>query len=69
MNKPNIDGLADGDIDAIFETLATALDDAGPDQEAVFLAKLVLLMARDLGDLDHVTKLIDEARGSYGSKK
>jgi hypothetical protein len=36
------------DLERAYETLAVAIDQAGPEQEAVFLAKLALVLAERL---------------------
>jgi hypothetical protein len=36
------------DLEQAYETLAAAIDQAGPEQEAVFLAKLALALAERL---------------------
>jgi hypothetical protein len=41
----SIDGL-----ETVYDALATAIDDAGPDQALLFLVKLALLNAHALGD-------------------
>jgi len=51
-------GLTESDVETLYETLAKAIDRAGPDKEAIFLAKLALLLAREIGDLDDVTRLV-----------
>ena len=34
-----------------YETLATAIDQAGPEREALFLARLALVLGHQLGDI------------------
>jgi hypothetical protein len=41
----NIDGL-----ETVYDALATAIDQAGPEKTALFLVKLALLNAQALGD-------------------
>lgn len=53
--------MTSADLEAVYETLARALDSAGQEQHAVLLAKLVLLLARDLDDPDLVSRRIGEA--------
>jgi hypothetical protein len=36
------------DLERAYETLAIAIDQAGPEQEAIFLAKLALVLAERL---------------------
>lgn len=49
------------DLEIVYETLAHALDAAGEEQHAVLLAKLVLLLSRDLDDTALVCRRIKEA--------
>ncbi len=44
-------------LEELYDRLAVAIDDAGPEKEAVFLAKLVLLLSRHIGD----PKVLDAA--------
>lgn len=46
------------EIEALWEALAEAVDKVGPEQEALFLAKLALLLGREVGDLDRVRALL-----------
>ena len=39
------------DFETAYETLATAIDQAGPEREALFLARLALVRAHELGDI------------------
>jgi hypothetical protein len=39
------------DFEAAYETLAMAIDSAGPEHEALFLTRLALLLAHELGDI------------------
>ena len=39
------------DIDSAYETLAMAIDSAGPQHEARFLTRLALLLGHELGDI------------------
>jgi hypothetical protein len=38
-------------LESAYESLATAIDSAGEQKEALFLAKLALLLAHELGDV------------------
>ena len=42
------------DLEIVYEDLARTLDRLSPSEREVFLCKLSLLMARDLGDLSRV---------------
>jgi hypothetical protein len=48
-------------VEAVYDALAAGIDAAGPGKAELFLAKLALLMARDLGDPARVQTLIDDA--------
>ena len=39
------------DLESAYETLAMAIDSAGPEQEALFLTRLALLLSHELGDI------------------
>ena len=39
------------DLEAAYETLAVAIDSAGAEREALFLTRLALLLAHELGDV------------------
>lgn len=51
------------DLERVYETVATSIDAAGSEGAEVFLAKLVLLLAREIGDADRVLAFVAEARG------
>ena len=40
------------DLEQVYEAMASGMDAAGPEREQVFLAKLCLLLAHRLGDLE-----------------
>ncbi|QWG20375.1 hypothetical protein KMZ68_11335 [Bradyrhizobium sediminis] len=46
------------DFEAAYETLATAIDSAGPEREALFLTRLALLLGHELGDIAAFRKAI-----------
>lgn len=46
------------ELDAMWERLAEAVTAAGDGREALFLAKLALLLGREVGDLARVEALI-----------
>lgn len=50
--------LAFPDLENLYDELATALDEAGPANANVFLAKLVLCMAHEWGDAPRISQLI-----------
>ena len=39
------------DFEAAYETLAKAIDQAGPEREALFLTRLALVLGHELGDI------------------
>jgi len=55
-------------IERIYDQLAEAIDRAGPDNEAVFLTKLVLVMAHRAGHALDVESCIEAARGTVAFK-
>ena len=42
--------LTIGGLETVYDALATAIDQAGPDKAQLFLVKLALLQANTLGD-------------------
>ena len=48
-------------LEQVYDTLAQAIDQAGPDHSEVFLTKLSLLMANALGDASLVATLVESA--------
>ena len=48
-------------LESLWETVAKGIDRAGPEHEALFLAKLVLLLGNELQDTSGVERLIDAA--------
>ena len=53
--------LALHDLEAVYDSLAEAVTAAGADKEALFLTKLVLLLANASGDWAQVEQTIAEA--------
>jgi hypothetical protein len=53
--------LAVEDLESIWERLAEAIDQAGPEREALFLSKLAVLLADALGDRARAERLIETA--------
>ena len=49
------------EIEIIYEALAKKIDTVGKDNSNIFLAKLVLLLAKDLRSLDKVLSKIDDS--------
>lgn len=53
--------LPAGLLERNWEALAGALNEAGPDKEAVFLAKVALLLSSMLPDPDRLARVIEVA--------
>ena len=49
------------DFETAYETLATAIDQAGPAREALFLTRLALVLGHELGDNAAFRKAIETA--------
>lgn len=49
------------DMEALWERLAQAVDQAGPERDRLMLAKLALLFAEALGDAPRAHALIETA--------
>jgi len=49
------------ELEQVYEALAQGIDAAGEGKAELFLAKLALLMAREIGDAERVKALIDSA--------
>ena len=50
-----------GGLEAVYDTLASAIDHAGADKAELFLVKLALLQAQALGDAAQVRRSIEAA--------
>jgi hypothetical protein len=50
------------DLERVYTLLAEAIDTVGPERETLFLAKLALTLARQVGDHDAVAETIATAR-------
>jgi hypothetical protein len=48
-------------LEQVYDTLAQAIDHAGPQRSEIFLSKLSLLMANALGDPTQVEQLVQSA--------
>ena len=53
--------LAVAELEAVWERLAQAVDEAGPERDRLMLAKLALLFAEALGDAPRTYALIRTA--------
>ena len=48
-------------LETVYDTLATAIDQAGPDKAELFLVKLALLNAQALGDAQRFQQQVQAA--------
>ena len=51
-------------MEDVYAALAEGIDAVGPEKEAMFLAKVALLLAQELGDCDRALELISSAQGN-----
>jgi Protein of unknown function (DUF2783) len=51
--------LTFADTEAVYERLAAAIDEAGPEKSDVFLAKLALVLAQHIGQTDVAISAIE----------
>lgn len=49
-------------LESAYETLASALDAVGRDKSELFLVKLALLCAREIGDARRLAALVESAQ-------
>ena len=49
------------DLEAAYEALALAIDTAGQEREALFLTRLALLLAHELGDIAAFKRAVQTA--------
>jgi hypothetical protein len=49
------------EFETAYETLALAIDSAGPEREALFLTRLALVLGHELGDIAAFKKAIGTA--------
>jgi hypothetical protein len=62
LPMPSADpGWTQADLEAVYDLLAHAIDEAGPDQVEKFLVKLALLNAQALGNAQRFGELIQVA--------
>lgn len=60
--------MTQDDLEQVYEALAQAIDRAGPEQAQVYLAKLALALAEELGDSDRVQAVIAECETGLGAR-
>lgn len=56
--------MTPSEVETVYEALARQIDATPPDRRELFLAKLALLLAHELGDATRVTHLVTEAAQS-----
>jgi hypothetical protein len=56
--------MTDEDIETIYETIAREIDTVGADKSELFLAKLALLLAREVDDRNRVLACVSGASAS-----
>ncbi len=56
--------MTDNDIETIYEAIAREIDTVGEDKSELFLAKLALLLAREVDDRDRVLACVSGASAS-----
>ncbi|MDV7392853.1 hypothetical protein RZS08_15900, partial [Arthrospira platensis SPKY1] len=62
MNTPSpLPELDIAGLETVYDALATAIDQAGPDKTELFLVKLALLNAQALGDADRFQAQVQAA--------
>jgi hypothetical protein len=54
-------GLPVDELERLWSALGQAVTAVGPEREALFLAKLVLLLGNELGTYDRIAPLIETA--------
>ena len=60
MNIPS--SLPFEDLERVYTLLAETIDGVGPERKVLFLSKLALVLAQELGDFAKVALAIDIAR-------
>ena len=63
MNGP----LPFGELEQVYDLMAQAIDAAGAENEALFLSKLAITLAHELGDLERVREAIRIAAKGLGN--
>jgi hypothetical protein len=61
------DHLAFQDLEKVYELVAKAIDEVGPEREAVFLSKLCLTLAHNVTDVSFIEKAINIASSDLNS--
>jgi hypothetical protein len=55
------DGLSVQELEALWDLVADGINRAGAERESVFLTKLALLLANELGDFQRVSNFVNIA--------
>ena len=63
MNGP----LPFGELEQVYDLMAQAIDEAGAENEVLFLSKLAITLAHELGDLERVREAIGIAAKGLGN--
>lgn len=58
MSKETLDGAG---LDELYRLLAEAVDRVGRENESLFLTKLAMILANQLGDIGRVRNAIEDA--------
>ena len=53
-------------IETAYDLLAAAIDAVGPERESLFLAKLALTLANEIGEAEVLERLIQTAMRDFG---
>ena len=56
--------MTPSDVEHVYEALAETLDMVGANKSELFLSKLALLLAHEIGDAEIVLRLINSASGN-----
>lgn len=62
MTEGESDTLPFEDLETVYDLLADLVDEAGPDRDALVLCKLVMLLARQIPDIDSIREAVLVAR-------
>lgn len=57
----NAGELSIADLESVYDALAQAIDRVPADRSPLFLTKLALLLAREVGDRERVTRAVEAA--------
>lgn len=49
------------ELEQVYDLLAEAIDEAGPERETLFLAKLAMLLAQQIPDVDRIREAVASA--------